>query len=128
MKALRSSLGRACDHECKRDHQGEPHEHAPHGTWAINPYSATDFVRRFLHAVPTNKLFAYGGDTGWPTASVAYAAQARRGLARALEAEVAAGDLTERQAIAVAHRLMRDNQYACFDIEGTRAAVYRAAS
>jgi uncharacterized protein len=96
--------------------------------WSINPYSATDFVRRFLHAVPANKLFAYGGDTSWPTASVAYAAQARRGLARALEAEVAAGDLTERQAIAVAHRVMRDNQYACFDIEGTREAVYRAAS
>jgi hypothetical protein len=96
--------------------------------WSINPHSATDFVRRFLHAVPVNKLFAYGGDTGWPTASVAYAAQARRGLARALEAEVAAGDLTERQAIAVAHRVMRDNQYACFDIEGTRAAVHRAAS
>jgi predicted TIM-barrel fold metal-dependent hydrolase len=96
--------------------------------WSINPYSATDFVRRFLHAVPVNKLFAYGGDTGWPTASVAYAAQARRGLARALAAEVAAGDLTERQAIAVAHRVMRDNQYACFDVEGTRAAVYRAAS
>ena len=31
--------------------------------WSINPYSATDFVRRFLHAVPVNKLFAYGGDT-----------------------------------------------------------------
>jgi hypothetical protein len=44
-------------------------------------------------------------------------------LHRALEAEVVAGDLTEEEATAIARRLMRDNQYACFDIEGTRAAI-----
>jgi hypothetical protein len=91
--------------------------------WSIDPYSSADFVRRFLHAVPSNKLFAFGGDTMWPTSAVAYSIQARRGLRRALEAEVAAGDLTEQEAIAVARRLMHDNQYACFDIEGTRAAI-----
>ena len=91
--------------------------------WSIDPYSSTEFVRRFLHAVPTNKLFAFGGDTMWPTAAVAYSIQARQGLDRALQAEVAAGDLTEADAIAVARRLMRENQYACFDIEGTRAAI-----
>jgi uncharacterized protein len=91
--------------------------------WSINPYSSTDFVRRFLHAVPANKLFAFGGDTMWPTAAVAYSIQARKGLHRALQAEVEAGDLTEADAIALAHRLMRENQYACFDIEGTRAAI-----
>jgi predicted TIM-barrel fold metal-dependent hydrolase len=94
--------------------------------WAIDPFSSCDFVRRCLHAVPANKLFAFGGDTGWPTSSAAYAIQARRWLTRALEAEVAAGDLTERQAIGVATRWMRQNQYECFDVEGTRAAV-RAA-
>lgn len=91
--------------------------------WSIDPYTSADFVRRFLHAVPSNKLFAFGGDTMWPTSAVAYSIQARRGVQRALEAEVAAGDLTEREAITVARRLMHDNQYACFDIEGTRAAI-----
>jgi uncharacterized protein len=91
--------------------------------WSIDPYSSTDFVRRFLHAVPSNKLFAFGGDTFWPTSAVAYSIQARRGLQRALEAEIAEGHLNEREAIAVARRLMRDNQYACFDLDGTRAAV-----
>jgi len=94
--------------------------------WSIDPYSASDFVRRFLHAVPANKLFAFGGDTSWPTSSAAYAIQARRWLTRALEAEVAAGDLTERQAMEVATRWLRANQYACFDVEGTRANI-RAA-
>jgi len=91
--------------------------------WSIDPYSSADFVRRFLHAVPINKLFGFGGDTAWPTSTVAYSIQARRGLRRALEAEIADGDLTEQEAITIARRLMRDNQYACFDIEATRAAV-----
>jgi uncharacterized protein len=92
--------------------------------WAIDAYSSGDFVRRFLHAVPSNKLFAFGGDTFWPTAAIAYSIQARRGLRRALEAEIAAGDLTEPEAITIARRLMHDNQYACFDIERTRAAIH----
>lgn len=91
--------------------------------WSIDPYSSVDFVRRFLHAAPSNKLFAFGGDTGSPTNSVAYSIQARRWLTRALEAEVAEGLLTEQEAIGVAHRIMRDNQYMCFDIDGTRRAL-----
>jgi predicted TIM-barrel fold metal-dependent hydrolase len=91
--------------------------------WSIDPYTSADFVRRFIHAVPINKLFAFGGDTQSPTNSAAYSIQARRWLARALEAEVEAGDLTEAEAIRVAHRIMRENQYACFDVEGTRAAA-----
>ncbi|MEE2709448.1 MAG: amidohydrolase family protein, partial [Gemmatimonadota bacterium] len=67
--------------------------------WSIDPFSSCDFVRRFIHAVPRNKLFAFGGDTTWPTSSVGYAIQARKWLTRALEAEVMSGDMTERQAI-----------------------------
>ena len=96
--------------------------------WSIDPYSARDFVRRFLHAVPINKLFAFGGDTRWPSAALAYAIQARRGICSALEAEVADGALDQRQAMAVATRIMRDNQYACFDVEGTRNNIRGAAS
>ena len=86
-----------------------------------------DFLRRFIHAVPVNKLFAFGGDTSWPTAALAYAGQARRGIRRALAAEVADGDLTEGQAMAIATRIMRANQYACFDVPGTRANIRAAA-
>jgi uncharacterized protein len=95
--------------------------------WSINPYAAADFVRRLIHAVPINKLFAFGGDTGWPNASVAYATQARSWLTRALQGEIDDGDLTEAQAIAVATRLMRGNQQDLFDLEGTRAAIHAAS-
>ncbi len=94
--------------------------------WSIDPYSSRDFLRRFLHAVPSNKLFAFGGDTGWPTGTVAYAIQARREIQRALEAEIAEGYMTEKNAMAIATRIMRNNQFSCFDVEGTRANIRSA--
>lgn len=93
--------------------------------WSIDPHSATDFVRRMIHTVPANKLFAFGGDSFWPTATVGYAIQARRGLTQALQAEVDGGQLTEKQAIGLAQRFMQGNQRACFDLDGTRAAIRR---
>ncbi|MCE2394085.1 amidohydrolase family protein [Candidatus Poribacteria bacterium] len=95
--------------------------------WSIDPYSSRDFLRRFLHAVPSNKLFAFGGDTHWPTSAMAYAIQARNEIRRALEAEIADGYMTEAQAMQIATRIMRDNQYGCFDVEGTRANIRDAA-
>lgn len=94
--------------------------------WSIDPLSSENFVRQMIHTVPLNKLFVYGGDSFWPHASAAFAWQARRGLTRALQAEIRAGDLSEREAIEVASQFMIKNQRACFDLEGTRAAV-RAA-
>ncbi|HLK58790.1 MAG TPA: amidohydrolase family protein [Chthonomonadaceae bacterium] len=96
--------------------------------WSINPYAATDFVRRFIHAVPANKLFGFGGDSFWPWASVAYAAQARHWLTRALEAEVVEGLLTEAEGLALAERFLQGNQRECFDLEGTRAAIRERAT
>lgn len=95
--------------------------------WSIDAYSSRDFLRRCIHAVPSNKLFAFGGDTGWPTSAMAYAMQARNEIRRALEAEIADGYLTEKQAMEFATRIMHTNQYACFDVEGTRANIQKAA-
>jgi uncharacterized protein len=94
--------------------------------WSIDPHTGAEFARKFLHAAPINNLFGFGGDTRWPTSAYAYALQARKWLTKALAAEVAEGELTEREAMGVASRLLRDNQLACFDIEGTRAAIRRA--
>lgn len=94
--------------------------------WSVNPMAGADFVRRYLHAAPLNKLFAFGGDTKWPTSAYAYSIQARKWLTRALQAEVTEGELTEAEAIGVATRFLRGNQLECFDLEGTRAAI-RAA-
>ncbi|HEX6971629.1 MAG TPA: amidohydrolase family protein, partial [Limnochordia bacterium] len=81
--------------------------------WSIDPRATVDFVRRFIHTAPADKLFAFGGDTLSPTVALAYSRQARRWLTRALGAEVEEGDVTEAGAIDLAQRFMQRNQYAC---------------
>lgn len=92
-------------------------------SWSINPRTAGEFVRRAVHSVPANKLFAFGGDTRWPASIIGYVTQARNGLTRALQAEIAEGFLTERDAVTFATRVLRTNQEECFDLARTRAAI-----
>jgi predicted TIM-barrel fold metal-dependent hydrolase len=94
--------------------------------WSIDPRTSAEFVRRFIHTAPINKLFGFGDDTRTPTMAYGYAVQMRRWLTRALEAEVADGSLTTAQAMDVATRLLRGNQQACFAIEETQRAVREA--
>ncbi|MBI5397224.1 MAG: amidohydrolase family protein, partial [Verrucomicrobia bacterium] len=91
--------------------------------WGIDPFTTGDFVRRMIHAAPANKLFAFGADTRWPNAAVAYAVQARRWLTRALQAEVDDGLMTEHEAFTFATRIMLANQEECFNLAAKRAAV-----
>ena len=84
--------------------------------WSMAPLSVRDFIRHWLHAAPANKLLTFGGDTGWPIASAAYAQQARTWLARALQAEVDEGLMGEAQAIAAAGRLMVGNAREVFGL------------
>jgi len=93
--------------------------------WSVDPYSTALFVRRFIHAAPANKLFVFGGDTGWPAASVAYAHQARHWLTRTLQAEVNEGLMSEAEAMALATRLMHENQYACFHAAEKKQTLLR---
>lgn len=95
--------------------------------WSIDPVGTRAFVRRFLHSVPWNKLFAFGGDTGWPTSSWAYGLQARRWLTRALQDEIDEGDLTEKQALEVATALLCGNPADCFNVDSCRAAIRATA-
>lgn len=82
--------------------------------WSINPLDASNFLRHALHSIPANKIFAFGADTSWPTASYAYAMQARFWLTKTLQSEVEAGHLTESEAMDYAERVMLINQYDCF--------------
>jgi predicted TIM-barrel fold metal-dependent hydrolase len=91
--------------------------------WAMDPLATMDVVRHYIHAAPTNKLFAFGGDTHTPTAAYGYLLQMRRWLGKALEAEIADGTLNERQAIVLTTSILRENQLACFDVAGRRTRL-----
>jgi len=91
--------------------------------WSIDPVSTQEFVRKFIHTVPTNKLFAYGGDTHWPTTAVGYTVQARNWLSKTFANEVELGDLSMKQAKEILLKITRENQYEVFDITGTRKSI-----
>ena len=86
-----------------------------------------EFVRRFIHAAPANKLFLFGGDTGYPGAALAYAKQARAWFTRTMQAEISAGLLSEDQAIDLSRRYMLDNQYECFRVDEKKETLRAAA-
>ena len=94
--------------------------------WSINPFSTGDFVRRYIHAAPANKLFVFGGDSFLPAATLAYSIQARKWFARTMQAEVDDGLLTEAEAIALAERFMRKNQYAYFNLDAKKEILRSA--
>lgn len=94
--------------------------------WAMDPLATMEVVRHYIHAAPTNKLFAFGGDTACPTGAYGYLLQMRRWLSKTLEAEIAEGTLNEEQAMELATSILRENQLACFDVAGRRARL-RAA-
>jgi uncharacterized protein len=95
--------------------------------WGIDPFSSCDFLRRVIHSVPANKLFAFGGDSFYASITAAYSRQARRWIARALGAEVAEGMLSEREAIALARRIMNENQEQFFRVSELKARMTEMA-
>lgn len=94
--------------------------------WSINPRHACEFVRRALHGLPSNKLFAFGGDCHWPTEVIGFATQARRWLTIALQNEIDEGFITEKQAIEITTRMMQTNQRQVFDLDKTRKAIAKS--
>ncbi|UCI32087.1 amidohydrolase family protein [Mesorhizobium sp. B4-1-4] len=91
--------------------------------WSINPFHASDFLRRFLHGAPTNKIFIFGGDANVPAATVGYALQARRWLARCLQEEIDDGLLSERTGIELARFFMLDSPRSYFNIVEKNASI-----
>ncbi|MER8369856.1 amidohydrolase family protein [Mesorhizobium sp. M1378] len=94
--------------------------------WSINPIHASEFLRRFVHGAPTNKLFIFGGDANVPAATVGYTLQARQWLTRCLQEEVDGGLMSERAAVDLARFLMMDNPRSYFNLSEKNTIVRSA--
>jgi len=77
--------------------------------WAVDPVGMERVLDEWLSAVPHNKIFGFGGDTGTPYAVIGYAAQARNGIANALERKMARGEYDLETAKQVADRILYEN-------------------
>ncbi|WP_407114639.1 amidohydrolase family protein [Bradyrhizobium sp. LMG 9283] len=77
--------------------------------WIINPAASIRFLKEFLLAVPTNKIFTFGGDYAAVEPIYGHACIARRGIAQVLSQLVADGWIAREEAPNLIERIMYRN-------------------
>lgn len=109
-------------------HIGYPYEHEfialakhyPNATidmcwaWIINPIAGVRFLREFLMAAPSNKVFTFGGDYVTVEPIYGHAFVARRGIAQAISRLVAEGWIAFEESRDLIDRIMRRNARSFF--------------
>jgi predicted TIM-barrel fold metal-dependent hydrolase len=88
--------------------------------WIIDPQASGRFLKQFVTAVPSNKLFAFGGDYRIAEPVYGHLRIARDGIARALTELVDEDYLDCSEAVTVARRILRENAMEFFRIEEKR--------
>ena len=84
--------------------------------WAMAPDVIERALGEWLSSVPSNKILAFGADTGLPYPVGGYALQARTGIARVLHRKVESGRWDLPTAAKVARRIMNENATELYQI------------
>jgi hypothetical protein len=79
---------------------------------------ARQTLHEWIETVPSNKIFAFGGDYIFVEGAYAHSRMARDDVAEVLSDKTADGYLTETEAVALAHALLRDNALSFFRLPG----------
>ncbi len=82
--------------------------------WIISPAACVRFLKEFLVAVPSNKLFSFGGDYLSVENVYGHSRVARQGIAQALSELVEERWMAKEEVPAVAERIMRGNARSFF--------------
>jgi predicted TIM-barrel fold metal-dependent hydrolase len=77
--------------------------------YIISPTAAAGMLHEAIETVPSNKIFAFGGDFIIPEGAYGHSVMARRVVSRVLTEKVEDGYLTEEEAAALARRILREN-------------------
>lgn len=83
----------------------------------ISPSAAAAMLHEAIETVPSNKIFAFGGDFIIPEGAYGHSVMARRVVSRVLTEKVADGYLTEEDAAALALRILRENPAMLFRLK-----------
>ncbi len=89
----------------------------------ISPSYSKRYLHEWLETVPANKIMAFGGDFGGVECIYAHSVMARRIVASVLIEKVADGYMTEKEAISVANRVLRENAMEIFKINGKSRGI-----
>lgn len=82
--------------------------------WMLNPVASTRFLTEFLVAVPSNKIFTFGGDLVAAEPIYGHAILARRGIVEAVHQLVASGWLAAEDMPTLIEQIMRGNAHQFF--------------
>ncbi|OHV75740.1 hypothetical protein LCM4579_27990 [Ensifer sp. LCM 4579] len=82
--------------------------------WIINPVACVRFLKEFLMAVPSNKIFTFGGDYVTVEPIYGHAVIARRGIAQAISQLVAEGWISLEDTRYLIDRIMRGNAHSYY--------------
>lgn len=85
--------------------------------WLVNPLASIRFLKEALMAVPSAKLFGFGGDYYPVEPVVGHAWIARRGIAQALSELVLEGWMSEENALRAVRQMLRENALSLFEYE-----------
>ncbi|MBP1776136.1 MAG: amidohydrolase, partial [candidate division NC10 bacterium] len=77
--------------------------------YIISPSASARMLHEAIETVPSNKIFAFGGDFIVPEGAYGHSVMARRVVSRVLTEKVEDGYLTEEEAATLAQRILREN-------------------
>ena len=83
---------------------------------AISPTVAIRTLHEWLETIPTNKIFAFGGDSNYVEGAYGHGKVARRIVQQVLTEKVESGYLSEDEALSAACRLLRENAAGLFGL------------
>jgi predicted TIM-barrel fold metal-dependent hydrolase len=85
--------------------------------YIISPTAAARMLHEAIETLPSNKIFAFGGDFIIPEGAYGHSVMARRVVSRVLTEKVEDGYLTENEAVALARRILRENAAEFFRLK-----------
>jgi hypothetical protein len=91
-------------------------------TWAIDPEASMQFLRQAMVALPSNKLFGFGGDYGYADMVYGHSRIARDGTCWVLSEAVRRGLMSRPEAKELGSAWLRENAMSFFRIDEKRAA------
>ncbi len=83
----------------------------------ISPTAAARMLHEAIETVPSNKIFAFGGDFIIPEGAYGHSVLARRVVSRVLTEKVEEGYLAEDEAVRLARRILQENAAALFRLK-----------
>lgn len=86
-------------------------------SWIIDPAASLEFLKSYLVAAPSNKIFTFGGDYRPVECVLGHAIIARQGITRALDELVGQGWLGRDDALGLVEPIMRGNARRVFNLE-----------